>query len=75
MREERQAEAGLSQTRSPAAWAKLRISCFGEAGVEQGRRNMMLSGGLLAGPEVSLVVDVHAVGNGVESAGLSGRIP
>ena len=41
---------------------------LGESGFQQRRGNMMLFGGLLAGAEVALIVQVHTVGDRVEPA-------
>src|ERR1039458_6134771 len=44
--------------------------CLGQSRCKQGRGHMMLSGRLLPGPKVALVVEVHAVGNGIEPQAL-----
>ncbi len=68
MREERQAEAGLSQTRSPACLRECANVLLRETRVEQRCRDVVLTGGLLAGAKVALVVDVHTIGDHVEAA-------
>ena len=75
MREERQADAGLSQMRRPAWRASSRISCLVSPALQQRSGDVVLLGGLLAGAEVALIVEVHAVGNRVEAARGAERFP
>ncbi len=75
MREDRQAEAGLSQMRRPAARARVADVLLGQSGVEQRSGDVMLLGGRLAGTEVALVVEIYAVGDGVEAAAGCGIPP
>src|SRR5438132_10880437 len=44
---------------------------LGQGGVEQRGGDVVLTSSLLAGTEVALVVEVHAVGDGVEAAGVA----
>ena len=48
---------------------------LGESGVAQRRGNPVLFGGLLAGTEVALVVEVHAVSDGIEAPLARGILP
>ena len=68
MRDDRQAEAGLSQMRRPAFAGEGADVLLGQSGVEKRSGNAVLRGCGLAGAEVALVVEVHSVGDGFESA-------
>ena len=67
MREDRQAEAGLSQIRKARFPGELPDVVLGQARVEQRGGDVVLPGSLLAGTIISLVVDIDAVGNGIKA--------
>ena len=75
MRDARQADAGLSQTRSPASCGQRADVFLGQPGVQQGRGDTVLLRSLLSRPEVALVVDVHAVGDRVKALLLADTAP
>ena len=67
MREERQAEAGLSHTRkprSPRQFPDLRLC---QTGFEQRSQNMMLPRRLLPGTKIAFIVGIDSISNGVKS--------
>jgi hypothetical protein len=64
MREARQAEAGLSHSWRPASWASWRISALVSSAVTSGATAWCRA-------ELAAVVEVHAVGDVEEAAGLA----
>ena len=53
--------------RRPGSASQLADVLLGQAGFEQRRRDAMLARGLLSGTVVALVVDIHAISDGVEA--------
>jgi hypothetical protein len=69
MRDDKQAEAGLSQIRSPASRASSRMSALVSPASSSGAATLCSLRGLLAGAKVALIVQIHAICNRVETAG------
>ena len=62
MRDERHAEAGLSQTCSPASRASARMSSFVSPASTSGARTAWSRAADLAGAKIPAIVEVHPVG-------------
>ena len=75
MRDDRHAEAGLSQMRSPASARQFADVLLGQAGFQQRSSDAVLPRGLLAGTVVALVVRVHAIGDDIEARSASETPP
>ncbi len=67
MRDERHAEAGLSQMRRPAARESSRISCLVRPASSSGAATPCCRAACLSGTVVALIVRIHAVGDDVEA--------